>query len=427
MNTKKIALAVLLLAIVLSAYPVSAMGALSAEQILNKAQVAAGFKKVVIIKNENFAGNWNIWHIQADLYDSVNPLPIRVDILWNIMHTPQKNSYWQPGSGLSFEADFLAKPDPMIALVKKGSRVIGISPREAQATLDMDMAILKDLGMPNHTRDFSKIIDMVQSIYNLPYEVGGHSAGALDAEHYASLVGNSKPEFKALRKIDMPSQYPPGSTEQANAILTSQAINRLMNMGIYANFENVGSKQIADAARINPTGDSGFPRGDPLVGNFTNINLLNFSLIFTGSLPGMYTGLTGLPGSWYLKKGYLEGTYNFDPNDPSKDTSSLTHTSLSTVYKALDTIGSGVSPLAYERDVMDIWSGANPIINRNNIKVPVYSISTEGGFDTIDTASSMPNSPQVTSCIMPGYSHADPTFADKAVKKFWPKLYSKTC
>jgi pimeloyl-ACP methyl ester carboxylesterase len=422
MNPKKIVLTVLVLAIVLSVNPVNAMGVnVNAEQISKKIQTT-GFVKVVIIKNENLAGNSNIRHIQADLYNSQNPLPVRMDVVWNTRKDQVKNIYLHPGSGLSFEADFLAKPDPVIALANNRSRVIGISPREAQATLDMDMTMLKDRDLVNHTKDFEKIINLVQSINNQPYEVGGHSAGALVAAHYASLAGNTKRKFKALRNIDMAAQYPPGSVERTNAIITSQAIRQLMSEGVYANFENVGFKQIAEMARLNPSGDSGVPRGNPLPGNFTNIGLLYLSLIFTGGLPGMYTDLTGLPGSWYLKQGYLAGTYNFALN-PAEDTFSLTYTNINTVYAALDSVGSGVYPLSYEKNMVDVWSDANPIINWANIKVPVYWINTEGGFGNTNPASLMLNSPQVTFSVMPVYGHADPTFADNVATDFWTKLF----
>lgn len=376
----------------------------------------SGFNNVNIISQTESNG---IINVELDLFDSNNALPIRLNILTKNNVIPTKTLYLHPGTGLSFTSDFLSNPTPIYNLVNKGYLVVGISPRESQATLDMNMNILRYNDLSNHTRDLSEVINVVQSIINNPYEVGGHSGGALIAIDYASQVGNSKHKFKAVRNIDMVGQYPSGSVERSNSISTISAIDQLTESGQYVNFDNAGLQQLVSAAQLYPDADSGVPRGI-LPGNFTYKGLLYFSLIYTNQLPGMYTSITGLSGSWYLKQGFCNGVYNFN-EDPTLDTFSLTHTNINTIYSATANIGSGVYSLSYERDILSVWTGGNQV-NWNNVRVPVYWINTEYGFGSTDIVSLIPRA-NVNFGVVSGYGHADPTFSDTSVQDFWTILF----
>lgn len=364
--------------------------------------------KIEIINN-------NILWTQLLLYDH-DILPIRIDILVNIFNIPTRNIYLSPGTGLNIESNFISPVSNNIAafLANKSYLVIGITPREDAAPQDFNFELMKDWGLQKHTDDFSEIIKLFQSIYNIDYEVLGHSAGAAIAFNYSSIFNKDK-KLKAVRIIDMIGEYPPNSQEFNNAQISLDAANQLINSGTFVDSDIAGFKFIAQQAQLDPNGDSGAPR--PPGGNFTNIGLLHFSLIFTGQLPGILTGITGLPGSWNFKQGFLSGTYEFGET-PIDDIFSLTHTNINTVYTATSAIGSGIYPLAYERDLYSLWSNSFSL-TWANIKVPVFYVNTELGFGDQSYTVGLLIHSNVTSAMINDYGHADPVFSDNAETDFW--------
>lgn len=376
-----------------------------------------GFTRIEVVKTSTI--NSNIIWIQLLLYDD-EPLPIKLDILKDIHIPATKTIYSSPGSGLNTETNFINPEFKNISvfLVNKGYIFVGITPREDAAPPTFDFGLMKDWGLDKHTKDFTKIITLFQGTINLNYEVLGHSAGALMVLNYASQ--NPINRLKAVRVIDIVGQYPPNSQEFINSQITLNALNDLLNGGTFVNTDNVEFKYIAQQAETNPTGDSGFPRPSPFAGNFTNEGLLHFALIFTGQLPGTTTPSTGLPGSWYLKQGYLQGTYTFGTL-PTDDIYSLTHTNISTIFSALGGIGSGVYPLAYDRDISAVWINSYTL-KWKNIRVPVFYINAELGFGDVSHTISLLTSTNVTYDVVSDYGHADPVYSETADTDFWHKL-----
>ena len=380
----------------------------------------ATINKIEIVKVELI--NKNIAWTQLLLHDN-DVLPIRVDILTDIFNAPTKNIYMSPGTGLSIESDFITPVSNNIAvfLANKSYLVIGITPREDAALQDFNFELMKDWGLQKHTDDFSEIVKLFQSIYNINYDILGHSGGAAVVFNYSSKVDfNKDKKLKAVRIIDMVGEYPPNSQEFNNAQICLNASNQLINSGVFVDQDVAGFKFITQQAQLDPNGDSGVPR--PVSGgNFTNIGLLYFSLIYTGQLPGTLTNTTGLPGSWYLKQGFLSGTYQFG-DTPTSDTFSLAHTNINTIYSAISTIGSGIYPLSYDRDFYSLWINSFPLA-WTNIKVPVFYVNTELGFGDESYTVGLLTHSNVTSNIVHDYGHADPVYSDTAGNDFWNILF----
>ncbi len=373
--------------------------------------------KIETVKTELI--NNNILWTQLLLHD-YDILPIKIDILLDIFRVPTKNIYLSPGTGLNVESNFITPISNNIAtfLANKSYLVIGITPREDAAPQDFNFELMKDWGLQKHTDDFTEIVGLFQSIYNIDYDILGHSAGAAVAFNYSSKVDFHKDkELKAVRIIDMIGEYPPSSQEFINAQMSLDVANQLINGGTFVDTDIAGFKFITQLAQLDPNGDSGVPRPVPSGGNFTNLELLHFSLIFTGQLPGILTGITGLPGSWYFKQGFLSGTYQFG-DTPIDDTFSLTHTNINTIYSAISSVGSGIYPLAYERDFYSLWINSFPLIWAN-INVPVFYINAELGFGDNSYTVGLLTRSTVTHSVVNGYGHADPVYSDTAETDFW--------
>ena len=370
-------------------------------------------KKIEFIKSEIIDNN--ILWIKLLLYDE-EVLPLKVDILTNIFSIPTKNIYLLPGTGLNVESNFIIPTNNSIAtfLAKKSYLVIGITPREDSAPSDFNFELMKDWGLQKHTNDVNKIINLFQSVYNTNYELLGHSGGALIAFNYASLFNNRK--LKAVRIIDVVGEYTPNSQKFNNAQISLDAANQLLSEGTFVIPDIAGIKLLSQAAQVNPNGDSGVPRPVP-GGNFTNIGLLHFSLIFTGQLPGILTPITGLPGSWFLEQGFLAGTYEFG-EIPTADIFILTHTSINTIFNAIPTIGSGIYPLAYERDIYALLINSFPLIWQN-IKVPIFYVDAALGFGDASYTISILTNTNVTSSLIQDYGHADCVYSNTAEIDFW--------
>ncbi len=382
-------------------------------QIKDKCEHIGGLNRIEILKMEII--DTNIFWIQLLLYDN-NVLPLKVDILKHIYRRPIKTIYSSPGSSLNTESNFITpKNNLAVFLVNKGYTFIGITPREDAIPPTFDFGLIKDWGLEKHTEDFHKIVTLFQCIDNRNYDVLGHSAGALAILNYSSKNYDNK--LKAVRVIDTVGQYSPDSQEFINSQISLNAANEIMSRGIFADTEFLGFKYIIGQAITNPTGDSGVPR--PMGGNFTNEGLVYFSIIYTNQLPGLLTEITGLPSSWHFKQGFLSGSYTFGAL-PTEDRYSLNHTNIDTVYNAISSIGSGIYPLAYGRDLYALWSNSYPL-DWNSIKVPVFYINTELGFGDASYTIGLLKSVAIYDVVR-DYGHADPVYSDTANVDFWNKL-----
>jgi hypothetical protein len=126
---------------------------------------------------------------------------------------------------------------------------------------------------------------------------------------------------------------------------------------------------VAEAA---PNADSGLSR-EPYghSGNFTQLGAVFFASVFTAVLSGPHTPATGLPGDWLLKQGIFAGTYGFATN-PLDDRYELTSTTFETFRSSAQRSGSGLIPLAVDRDYWAVNAG-NPAyrVDWGNIRAEV--------------------------------------------------------
>ncbi len=388
-----------------------------AEELISKIKlIGTQINTIQIVKTEII--NSNILWVQLLLFDN-DVLPIKVDILKNIFMSPVTNIYLSPGTALNTETNFITPNNKNLAvfLANKGYTVIGITPREDAATPGFNFSLMKDWGLQKHTDDFNEIVTIFQNIGNMNYEILGHSAGALVVLNYASQIHDNR--LNAVRVIDIVGQYPPDSQNFQYSQISMNAVNQVINSGTFIDPGFQGFEFLAQQAQNDPNGDSGVPR--PVGGDFTNIGLLYFALINTNVLPGILTPTTGLPGNWQFVQGFLAGTYKFGPL-PTEDVFSFTHTDIQTIYNSLTSLGSGIVPLAYDRDFFALLSNQFPLA-WNNIKVPVFYINTGLGFgDASYTVGLLTNS-NVTYGIVNDYGHADPVYSNTADVDFWAKLF----
>lgn len=390
-----------------------------------------------ISEGDKYRWNWKprLIHFSFPIKNEDGPLPIIVDVWINLRsynYGETKIDYILPGSGLNVDANFNTNPDRTLIenrLVEEGYfMVVGITPPEASydpESSDYSEEALKNYGSPSHVKDVRKVIELFQSVgFDYDYTIEGHSAGAFNAALVAVEIGSSDPHFKGLDIHDMVLQYKPGTAQAEYARISHGAVSDLYNSGVYeySSFEDY--KQMAALIRAYPGVyiDSGVPReffAPDFSGNFSVEGLFYFASIHTGWMPGPVTGATGLPDSWpFGNGGYLTGDYQFMP-DPADDVYSFSLTRVETMFEALDKIEYGAYPTAFERDIMAVWAGINPV-DWSRISVPVKWENAEYGFGDV---SEIDQAYEILSqktgflySVRKGVGHADIMFADDAFK-----------
>ena len=198
-----------------------------------------------------------------------------------------------------------------------------------------------------------------------------------------------------------------------------------MNQGIYYD-DFIGQlKALAFAVQLYPMEDSGESREAlGLPGNFTFLGLTYFSLIYSGSLPGFHSDITGLPGEWWLKSQFA-GFYEFN-YDPLEDHFGFYLTDFDRIIQGAANLGSGVLPLAVWRDSSALDSFNNEyIIDFNGIEEKVRWINAElgmGSYNYFTEIIKETGNTDVTATVVPGYGHLDLLWSDQAEEEVWPLL-----
>jgi len=360
-------------------------------------------------------------------------LPTKIDVwvnLRNYNYKKTKVDYLSPGSGLNVDANFNTNPVKTLIesrLLEEGYfMVVGINPPEASYNPEnprYSEEALKNYGMPSHVKEARKVIELFQSVgFDYDYEIEGHSAGALVAALVAVEIGDSDSRFKGLTIHDVALQFNQSTVQAEYATASYNAVANLFENGVYEYSNFTQYKKLANTIRAGyGSADSGVARGDPLPGNFTVEGLFYFASIHTGWMPGPVTAVTGLPDSWaFGNGGYLAGDYQFMP-DPADDVYSFSLTKIETMFEALDKIKYGAYPTAFERDIMAVWAGINPM-DWDNIssQVKISWRNDECGFgdvSQIDKAYEiLSGRPGFSYNVRTGFCHADETFANSAFK-----------
>jgi pimeloyl-ACP methyl ester carboxylesterase len=377
------------------------------------------------LEDRNRCVNDNLTWVEVNLYDEQYPLTLNVVAMKK--RNPTKVIYLLTSSSLNFRSSFFTPIEKSLAfyLAQNGYLVVGITPREDNVPLKADPGVMAKWGMRKHREDVRKVIRLVQALVGKPYHVLGHSLGAITALDYAGAYSDR--QFRSVMLLDIPSFDPERQPDKiANARLALGAYNQLLRAGVYRDTAVTDYKLLLAAATFYPDVDSGWPRADlGLPGDFTFDGLLHFSLIFTASMPGIITELTGLPQEWPMVQGNIAGDYDFALN-PTNDSFELTLTEVDRLGLVMAEVGSGIAPVALLRDYTSaIANLSNYRINWAGIQEKVIWINAELGMGAQTYGAKLirrSGNTHVTVAVAPGYGHVDVIYSETARKDVWSRL-----
>jgi len=361
------------------------------------------------------------WH-ELQLFDET--YPITIDVVVSTHEPPRKVIYLLPGGGTSFRASFFSPRGDNLAQYfrERGYLVVGITPREDRIpSTTEDFTFAAGWGVAQHRRDIRAVISRIQRVTRLPYEVLGHSAGAVSALDYASKYSR---EIARVIALDIYSLDPDADPEGiAQAAATHAAHETLLGQGIFMDPANAGAGALASQSAEELRADSGASRADVgLSGNFTNEGLFYFFAIYSADLPGVHSELTGLPGDWPLIASAFAGDYTLAP-DPLDDAYALTHVSRGTLVASSAEAGSGLYPIAFARDHWAVVAGNGAYaIDWSAIQTKLIWLNTELGYGPQTHGATLAReagNPNVTVAVVPGYGHGDILLSRTARRDAW--------
>ena len=210
------------------------------------------------------------------------PVPLTVDVLTTTgRKAPGRRAtrtvYLLPGGGLNTAAGFLTPHGRGLGdfLCASGFLVIGISPREDGLTsAGTDVS---GWGLARHRRDVQRVVAAAQAVLPLPYDLLGHSAGAVLALDAAATTSSGPgPERIVLLDTTGPyhAQVEPELVARAEELLT--VTQGLLEQGVQV--VDPGLKALFARAAADPGGTSSVRR--PVAGPasfFTNAGLLHYA------------------------------------------------------------------------------------------------------------------------------------------------------
>lgn len=348
-------------------------------------------------------------HTRLTLHDA--PVPLGIDVLADTRRTPTGITYLLPGGGLDFASDFFTPRAHNLAhhLREKGQLVIGISPREALAK---PADLTATWGQAAHKSDAAKVVRAVDAALQLPYQLLGHSAGAVLALDLAST--DRSPRLHRVVPLDTTGPYT--GDKALRAARMRDALQAQLDKGV--TYGDTGLKGLIGRALTDPDGVSPVPRPVDPATRFSHAGFAHFALIRTSSLPS--------DTNWIYTQGYSAGTYAFGPT-PADDRFSLTHTPLTTWGEATTALGSGLVPNALLRDLAAIWAGddATYRIDWSGIRARVVWVNMAlgrgdepHGAEVIRAGGNR----DVSFRVVPDYGHADPVWSTTADRDVWPLL-----
>ena len=369
--------------------------------------------------------NENLTWVEADFYDE--PYPLTLNVVAAKYPFPAKVIYLLPASGLNFRSSFFTPIEESLAsyLATNGYLVVGITPREDNVPIEADPGIMAKWGMLKHREDVHKIIQLVQELVRMPYDVLGHSLGAITALDYAGAYSNK--QFRSIMLLDIPAFDPVRQRDKiACARLALKACHQLLKDNVYWDTSIADYRLLMAAATFYPDVDSGQPRiGLGLPGNFTFNGLLHFSLIFSASLPGIITELTGLPQEWPMVQGNTAGDYEF-ASTPPEDRFELTRTDVDRLRQALAEVKSGTAPVALLRDYTSAIANLQDYrIHWAGIQEKVTWLNGELGMGAQTFGAKLiwgSGNTNVTVAVIPGYGHVDLIYSETAREDVWSRL-----
>lgn len=375
------------------------------------------------LRTRNVATARSTW-IEICLFDQDYPLTI--DILGSNQSAPRGVVYMLPGGATNFRSSFLVPPEDNLAgfFRRHGYLVIGITPREDTVAPDThDLSFMEAWDMRQHRDDIRKVVQLVQGVVPLPYELLGHSYGAASALDYAGAYPDELQRVIALDIYSFDSAVTPGTIHKARR--TRQAYLELMSEGVYADTSYADFPALVKSGLGRPvTGTSS--AWDYDYGRYTSKQMLLFGLIYSAVLPGVHTDITGLAGDWPIAMSDVAGDdgWEFRPDD---DDHTFARTSMATLRLAADELGSGLVSMAFARDYWSVVAEAQdgyPLRWSNNAGKVLWINSELGYNDQMHGADLIrqAGNPNVETQIVPQYGHADLLWSRTAREDVWERL-----
>jgi hypothetical protein len=380
-----------------------------------------GIKLDVEEKLVNEALTW----VEADYQDA--PYPLTINVVSRKSPHPSRIIYLLTSSSLNFKGSFFTPVEEGLAtfLANNGYLVVGVTPREDNVPLDADHQVMADWGMQQHRDDIRMIVEKIQGAVDLPYDMLGHSLGAICALDYAATFSDAA--FGTVMALDAPSFDPVAQPEMlAAADLALDAYATLLEGGIYSETSATAFKELLILSGIAPDADSGQSRAAMgLPGNFTVNGLLHFAMIFTPYLDGIISELSGLPQEWPMVAGHTAGHYEWGI-DPLDDVFEMEHADLDRLRQMALATGSGISPMPLLRDYTAAIADRDEYrIDWSGIDERLIWINGEGGMGTQAHGAELvraAGNTNVTVSVIPGYGHIDVLFSRTAQEDVWPLL-----
>jgi len=365
--------------------------------------------------------------VEADVYAGESEHPITVNVLARRRARTTRVIYLLTTSSLNYRSSFFTPMEKGLAyyLATRGYLVVGITPREDNVEPGDDLSVMAGWGMEQHRDDVRTIIKRVQRGVRLPYDVLGHSFGAIVALDYAGHY--SENDFERVMVLDVPSFDPEAQPDMiAKAQLSLWAYDELLATENYVETSLFDLRLLLMANAMFPDADSGQSRAFlELPGNFTFAGLLHFSLIYSASMPGVISPLTGLPQEWPMVLGNAAGTYTY-AFDPAADTFGLAHMDVNRLLAVAGAMGSGYAPVALARDYTSAiadqelysvdWAGIDEKVVWVNAGLGMGEQTH--GATLIEGA----GNEDVRVHVIPGYGHADVILGENAAEDVWELL-----
>lgn len=360
--------------------------------------------------------------LELDLHDQTYPLSI--DLLGSNVSAPHAVVYMLPGGATNFRSSFLIPSDDNLAQFFRahGYFVVGITPREDTVPADTnDTSFMDQWGMTQHRQDIRSVVSVVQSVVPLPYELLGHSYGAASALDYAAEYPGEPARVIALDIYSFNPNTEPSAVQRA--LRTYQAYVQLRSEGVYADDSYVDFATLVGASFSGPNGKRGFG-GDYV--RYTAKELLLFGVIYSGLLPGVHTGITGLPGDWPMAMSTLAG----DPSGllpPNNDNHTFSHISATTLQLVAKELGGGLVSMAFARDywsVVSLVEGAHMLPWENITGQVIWLNSELGYYDQMYGAQLIAGGSRahIEAGVVAGYGHADMLWSGTARDDVWERL-----
>lgn len=210
-----------------------------------------------------------IW-LQLHFYNN-QEYPVDVDFLVQKDNKPEKVIYLLACSSLNFVSNFYTPKTNSLAqyFAEHGYLVVGITPREDAVPSDVDTGFMTDWDVAQHRSDIRAVIERVQSVVNMPYDVLGHSLSAVSALDYAAMY--SDPNFEKVMILDLGLYDPevePDMMQKAD--FAFEAYNQLLAEENTVDTGLEYFRTLLTQAQTSPDMDSGMSRAIlGLPGNFT--------------------------------------------------------------------------------------------------------------------------------------------------------------